>query len=305
MITNFEMVGIFHKEFGHPIFTEPQIDVFKTYDKIQFRLDRIEEEINELKNAQSEDNFLEIVDAICDIMYFIYGTFHILGINFDKQIESQNQLVQNIMKIFEESIFKNVLSEDIDTIIKKINEKPKEFDSPINYLDIFRFDAGRLSRQVTMLDQYFSLLIEACEDSDFDSVLVYLQKMEIQCRSLANILGVQNIDLCFKEVHRANMTKACLTEEIAQETVNDYINKKKELEQNLLLTKSEEEKQKLIKQCQVYEDPSYRQSELTGLWIVYDKATSKILKSIYKDEPNHSEILDIDNIKNKEKQNDN
>jgi predicted HAD superfamily Cof-like phosphohydrolase len=264
-LSNFEMVGIFHKEFGHPVFTEPRSNVFDEDEKlVKFRLDRIEEELNELKVAKDNDDFLEVVDAVCDTMYFIYGTFHVFGVNFDLQEK----------------------------------QKTRTFDSPQNYCDIFKRDNNGLNRQITMLEQYFSLLTVSCEDKEFNDVLLYLCKMEAQCRSLGNLLGV-NIDDCFAEVHRANMTKACVTEEIAQESVQDYMNKKIKRDNDVSSAETQEEKEKIMKTHAVYEDPSYRLSNLTGLWIVYDKATSKILKSIRVEKPNLAKVIDFDNIKNK------
>lgn len=304
MPTNYEMVGIFHKEFNHPMFTEPQTNIFDTYDKVQFRLDRIEEEMNELKVAKDADDFIEVVDAVCDIMYFIYGTFHVFGVNFDEQVKESETLANSLNNFLSNSIWHEALKEDLKTVAKKIHSSPREFGSPKNYSDIFKNDASRFNRQITMLDQYFSLLNVACENKDFGSTLAYLQKMELQCRSLGNMLGV-DIDINFAEVHRANMTKACATEEIAQESVADYIDKRNKGNEAINLAETEDEKAKIRKTHTIYEDPAYRKSDLTGLWVVYDRATTKILKSIHVEKPNHVKVLDFDNVKNfKENQND-
>lgn len=62
---------------------------------------------------------------------------------------------------------------------------------------------------------------------------------------------------CFAEVHRSNMTKSCATEEEAQQTVAWY--------------KQNEPR---------YKDPHYRLSSDPRFWVIYDRETSKILKSI-------------------------
>lgn len=84
-LTNFECVGQFHEIFGHP---KPQIlqkDILIHDPKLaQFRLNLIKEEFNELINAVEQNNMTEVIDALADILYVVYGMGHAFGIDLDK-----------------------------------------------------------------------------------------------------------------------------------------------------------------------------------------------------------------------------
>ena len=83
-MTNFDKVGTFMKTFGQEVKTKPS---FST-DKInKLRLDLIEEELTELKEAMNNNDLLEVADALTDILYVTYGAGHAFGINLDKCFE--------------------------------------------------------------------------------------------------------------------------------------------------------------------------------------------------------------------------
>mgnify|MGYP002058622796 FL=1 len=72
------------KTFGQEVKTKPS---FST-DKInKLRLDLIEEELTELKEAMNNNDLLEVADALTDILYVTYGAGHAFGINLDKCFE--------------------------------------------------------------------------------------------------------------------------------------------------------------------------------------------------------------------------
>ena len=83
-MTNFEKVGIFMKTFGQQVKEKSSL----SSDKInKLRLDLIEEELCELKEAIKNDDLLEVADALTDILYVTYGAGHAFGINLDKCFE--------------------------------------------------------------------------------------------------------------------------------------------------------------------------------------------------------------------------
>ena len=83
-MTNFEKVGTFMKTFGQ----EEREKSSLSSDKInKLRLDLIEEELGELKEAIKNDDLLEVADALTDILYVTYGAGHAFGINLDKCFE--------------------------------------------------------------------------------------------------------------------------------------------------------------------------------------------------------------------------
>ena len=80
-MTNFKKVGIFMNTFGQEVKNKAS---FST-DKInQLRCDLIEEELNELKEAMSNKDLVEVADALTDLLYVIYGAGHAFGIDLDQ-----------------------------------------------------------------------------------------------------------------------------------------------------------------------------------------------------------------------------
>ncbi len=83
-MTNFEKVGTFMKTFGQEVKEKSSL----ASDKInKLRLDLIEEELGELKEAMKDNDLLEVADALTDILYVTYGAGHAFGINLDKCFE--------------------------------------------------------------------------------------------------------------------------------------------------------------------------------------------------------------------------
>ncbi len=83
-MSNFSKVGTFMKTFGQEVKTEPS---FST-DKInKLRIDLIKEELEELTDAMSKNDLLEVADALTDILYVTYGAGHAFGIDLDKCFE--------------------------------------------------------------------------------------------------------------------------------------------------------------------------------------------------------------------------
>ena len=80
-MTNFEKVGLFMKTFGQEVKTKPSL----SNDKInKLRVDLIDEELTEFKDAIKNNDLKEAVDALTDILYVTYGAGHAFGVNLDK-----------------------------------------------------------------------------------------------------------------------------------------------------------------------------------------------------------------------------
>ena len=79
-MSNFNKVKTFMQTFGQEVKNKPS---FST-DKInKLRFDLIKEELNELKVALENKDFLEVADALTDILYVTYGAGHAFGIDLD------------------------------------------------------------------------------------------------------------------------------------------------------------------------------------------------------------------------------
>ena len=81
MYSNFEMVRDFMDSFGQEVKTKPE---FPDNDTIALRLELIEEEVRELREAIGNADLVEVADALTDILYVTYGAGHAFGIDLDK-----------------------------------------------------------------------------------------------------------------------------------------------------------------------------------------------------------------------------
>ena len=104
-MSNFNKVGTFMKTFSQEVKTKPSF----SSDKInKLRIDLIKEELNELQEAMSNNDLLEVADALTDILYVTYGAGHAFGIDLDKcfdevQNSNMSKLGENGEPIYNES----------------------------------------------------------------------------------------------------------------------------------------------------------------------------------------------------------
>ena len=80
-MTNFNKVGVFMKTFGQEVKNKPS---FSTEKIKQLRISLIQEELDELKEAMTNNDLLEVADALTDLLYVTYGAGHAFGIDLDK-----------------------------------------------------------------------------------------------------------------------------------------------------------------------------------------------------------------------------
>ena len=104
-MSNFSKVGVFMKTFGQEVKNKPSF----SSDKInKLRIDLINEELEELKEAIKQKNLLEVADALTDILYVTYGAGHAFGIDLDKcfdevQNSNMSKLDENGKPIYNDS----------------------------------------------------------------------------------------------------------------------------------------------------------------------------------------------------------
>ena len=63
-------VAYFHKTFHHPVESSP---IIPAPERCQLRIALLEEELKELKQAISDNNLVEVADALCDLQYVLSG----------------------------------------------------------------------------------------------------------------------------------------------------------------------------------------------------------------------------------------
>jgi len=219
MLNHFELVGEFHKTFDHPIRTEYYTNCFDDLKLMNFRYKLMKEEYDEFVDACKKNDRNEIIDGLCDLAYVIYGAGHCFGINL--------------------SCYCNVFTgkSNLEDFLKKI--KGDYMENAISDLDIF------LNSYLESINEHNHQLLQ-------NSLMVLLD-------TTYKIVEYLNVDMdkMFREVHRANMTKACSTEEQAIQTCLDYKNK------NI--------------------DAGYK--KYNDKYILYNKADTKILKNLSWEEP--------------------
>ena len=95
-MTNFEKVGVFMKTFGQNV---KQSSSFSSEKINALRVSLIKEELGELIEAMNKKDWVEVADALTDILYVTYGAGHAFGINLDDCFEEvQNSNMSKLDK---------------------------------------------------------------------------------------------------------------------------------------------------------------------------------------------------------------
>ena len=114
-MTNFEKVRLFMSTFGQEVKKKSGLST----DKINnLRINLIEEELIELKDAVRKKDIKEVADALTDILYVTYGAGHAFGINLDNCFEEVQK--SNMSKLGEDG--KPIYNE-----LGKVMKGPKYF----------------------------------------------------------------------------------------------------------------------------------------------------------------------------------
>ena len=119
-MTNFKKVGLFMTTFGQEIKKKASLSDDKTN---KLRINLIEEELNEFKEAMSKKDLKEVADALTDILYVTYGAGHAFGINLDDCFEEVQK--SNMSKLGDDGkpIYNN---------LGKVMKGPKYFKPNLN-----------------------------------------------------------------------------------------------------------------------------------------------------------------------------
>jgi len=80
-MSNFQKVGLFMKTFGQEVKTKPSLSSEKINN---LRINLINEELEEFKEAIKKNDIKEVADALTDILYVTYGAGHAFGVDLDK-----------------------------------------------------------------------------------------------------------------------------------------------------------------------------------------------------------------------------
>lgn len=208
-LTNYQKVAEFNVVFDCPHLYHTTFDrenwIRPENEKVlKYRCDLIKEEgVEEFVKALCEKNRADMIDAICDSLYVLYGAAWTMEINVDyhfKQIFDINVGDTNFTALKKMYILENNLNEE--NMYIGLNKLYVKF---VNYEQEFR-------------------KVMLSGNGEFDKVVTLLIMMIVTCYRMGVILNF-DVDEAFNLVHESNMSKLCKTEEEAQKTVDDYKDK--------------------------------------------------------------------------------
>jgi len=127
--------------------------------------------------------------------------------------------------------------------------------------DIFTAKPDLVRLKMDLITEEFHELEVAVRNHDLKETVDALADLEYVIKGFALSLGV-DLDKAFALVHESNMSKICKTEQEAKDTVIHYL-------------------EKINRGDKTYDSPCYRQDKDTGLYIVFNLSTGKVLKSIH------------------------
>jgi predicted HAD superfamily Cof-like phosphohydrolase len=250
--TNFKKVCDFNTCFGLPHFDNPQHNILKENTSLsKLRIDLCTEEIEELNEAFTQHDLVEVIDALTDELYVLYGAGSSFGIDLDHEFRNRLQniyFLKNVPKDktnFELLQMYMELEQKVDYIPPTINKGLFKNEIPEKILTL----KTAVTNKVKELEIYKN-------ECDFPMVTRMLVYLLFDIYKLGIYIGI-DLDRSFDIVHKSNMSKLCVSEEESQKTIENY------------------------KQTQSkYDSPNYKRSNNGNYWIVYNESTGKILKSI-------------------------
>ena len=112
-MSNFNKVKAFMNTYGQDVKENAEFPENKI---VQLRIDLIEEELNELKEAIKNKDIVEVADALTDILYVTYGAGHSFGVNLDQCFDEVQR--SNMSKLGEDG---NPIYNDSGKVMKGPN----------------------------------------------------------------------------------------------------------------------------------------------------------------------------------------
>lgn len=196
IITDFEKVCEFNKCFDFPTH-----DDMSDQKCLKLRHDLIKEEIDELKEAISNNDIIEEQDACSDILYVAYGMAYTYKWNSDQLME----------KYFIKS-----------TLSNSSNEKNLE-NTLYKRLNFVKYTRGYI---IESLEETFDKLVYFSKENNIENTKLHLHELIYLVYNFEYVNNYDS-DRNFAIVHNSNMSKLCKTEEEARKTVEKYENEYK------------------------------------------------------------------------------
>ena len=214
-LSNFKKVCDFNISFGLPHNTAPQLNIFNENQKlIDLRVNLCVEEVNELSDAFKDKNFTEVVDALTDELYILYGA----GSSFGEDLDD---LFRKYIKTHHsDAVFKD--NETNFELLKRVlqnNPLDNQFIKEDIQKDLFN---DTIPKNIVMLHSFIVNYIEDLKKSNNEKNYDMMIELLVCLLYHTYKMGIQpgiNLDTSFDIVHRSNMSKLCSTEKEAKDTV--------------------------------------------------------------------------------------
>lgn len=102
--SEFKIVSEMNLAFGNPyparrqFYGEDPAITEAAWGKVKNQLKNVWDEVTELMDAVQKKSVKDIRDALCDIRVFLYGGFHFMGHNFDRDTAVNNNVMKDMLR---------------------------------------------------------------------------------------------------------------------------------------------------------------------------------------------------------------
>lgn len=290
--SNFNKVRDFNTCFGHKVSDNKYLDIFeKDIKLVELRYNLIEEEVEELNVAFNTNDIVEIIDALSDILYVVYGFGVVFGIDIDSSFKKycgykiecfkENDMFQVSDEVLKQNEINDSMTnfqmvKKIYTILRStceteslIDFNAKDYMTNIKnmlYLENIKTKIDNLNQQLVTLKELIKISLSI---DDKEKLFKKLDESICDITYTTYIIGAYigvDLDHSFDIVHNSNMSKICSTEDEAKQTVEWY-----------------------LKNEQRYKTPNYRTSDFG--YTIFNEDSGKILKSINYKKASFTELL--------------
>ncbi len=134
-------VADFHDTFNLPVLDQP---VIPSIERTRLRINLIEEELAELKEAIDNDDLVEVADAFCDLQYVLSGAILEFGLKDQFKIlfdEVQRSNMSKTCKSMEEALATQKFYSENKGMDSRIEERNGEFL-------VYRIEDGKVLKSV-------------------------------------------------------------------------------------------------------------------------------------------------------------
>lgn len=195
--SNFQLVCDFNQTFDFPVYSLDSDPLSTQVKSCVYRCDLIKEEgVVEFGQALEENNLVEMLDAVCDHLYVLYGACYTFGLDPDIYIKHV---------LYGISYTNNVNTNNITNLIKN------HFSFTKTIVELYESNC-KLEKKLreAMLEKKNIIKVES-----------FLIQLIINTYNIGFHLTTK-LDEAFLNVHESNMSKLCKSIDEAEATVKDY-----------------------------------------------------------------------------------